>query len=144
MRYVLDTNVFNQVLDDKFALSALSDACGFVATKVQFCELEKTKKPPGRRAELLKVFDEIAPTLLAAAFSLDIPGAGLDEGEWSDDERIQKIRQELEAIKSKPNNWHDALIAGIALKYGYGLVTSDGPLAVVAERYGIRVHRVAT
>ena len=143
MKYVLDTNIFNRVADGRFDLASISDACGFVATMVQLRELENTKNPV-RRAALLQVFNETSLILSAAAFSFDIPGAGFDEGEWSSDERIKRMRDELESIDPKPNNWHDALIASAALKCGYGLVTSDEPLATVAMRYGIKVCHVTS
>jgi predicted nucleic acid-binding protein len=52
------------------------------------------------------------------------------------------MREALEAIKSKPNNWQDALIASVALKNGYSLVTADKDLANVAISFGINVHHV--
>lgn len=142
MKYVLDTNIFGRVLDGRFDLSTLPNACSFVATKIQVLELEAT--PGYRRAKLLNIFTEIAPEPAPAAFSFDIPGAGFGEGEWSCDDRVTKIREALEAIKSKPNNWQDALIAGVALKDGYGLATADKNLAKVASSFGIKVYHVAT
>jgi len=142
MKYVLDTNIFDRVLDSRFKVSALPDACSFVATKIQIREIGATPEP--RRSMLLATFKDIAPDLSAAAFSFDIPGAGFNEGEWSSDERITKLREALEANKSKPNNWQDALIAGVALKNGYGLVTADKDFAEVSAAYGIKVYHVAT
>lgn len=142
MKYVLDTNIFNRVLDGRFKLSTLPDACSFVATKIQVRELEAASEP--RRAALLATFAEVAPDLAPAAFSLDIPGAGLDEGEWSSDERVTRLHGALEARKPKLNNWQDALIAGVALKNGYGLATADGNLARVAADFGIKVYHVTT
>jgi rRNA-processing protein FCF1 len=140
MKYVLDTNIFNRVLDGRFKLFTLPDVCSFVATKIQVRELEAAPEP--RRTELLTTFTKIAPDLAPAAFSLDISGAGFDEGEWSCDDRVTRMREALEAIKSKPNNWQDALIASVALKNGYSLVTADKDLANVAISFGINVHHV--
>ena len=142
MKYVLDTNVFNRVLDGSFKLSTLTDACSFVATTIQVRELEAAPEP--RRAALLATFAEVAPDLAPAAFSFDIPGAGFDEGEWGSDDRVTKLRGALEALKPKFNNWQDALIAGVALKNGYGLATADGTLARVAANFGIKVYHLAT
>lgn len=141
MKYVLDTNVFNRVLDGRFALASIPDASGFIATTVQIRELESTRDPT-RRTDLLKIFVQVSPAMSLPAFSFDVPGAGFGEGEWSADERITEIWKELEAAKSKRNNWQDALIAGVALKHECGLITSDGPLADVATKYGIKVCHV--
>jgi predicted nucleic acid-binding protein len=143
MKYLLDTNIFNRVLDDKFSLSTLPAGSSFFATKVQLEELRKTPDPI-RRAALIKAFNDIAPELLSPAFAFDIAGAGLDEGSFRQDDRAAKLHADLEKIKSKFNNWHDALIAEVALLHGYILITTDRTLARVAERHGLSVHLVAT
>ncbi|RXN87800.1 hypothetical protein C7R54_14480 [Achromobacter aloeverae] len=133
--------MFNRVLDKQFDLSSVQDATGLVASPVQLYELRSTPDET-RRTELLQIFNSVTPDLEATALAFDIPGAGFDEANWGDDDRIQAVRNDLEKVKSKLNNWQDALIAGVALKYGYGLVTSDRLLADVAERHGITVRNI--
>ncbi len=135
MKHVLDTTVFNRVLDGLFDLSSLPNAAGLVATLVQVRELDATKDE-SRRAALHQVFQEVAPDLEQAAFSFDTPGAGFDEGEWSSDPKIAELAK---ALKPHRNNWKDALIAGTALKNGYALATADQNLAEVAKSFGIEV-----
>jgi len=142
VKIVLDTNIFNWLVDDRFDLSALPPGSSLVATLVQLRELEATTKPPGRREKLLVMFEAVAPDIEPAAFSWDVPGAGWGEGAWSSDARITEIREALDARKPKSNNMQDALIAGVALRDGYALATADTILADVAERFGIRVHSV--
>jgi predicted nucleic acid-binding protein len=142
MKFVLDTNVFNRVLDGRFTLSEIPDATGFVASQVQFCELGKTRDPV-RRAALLETFHHINAETQPAAFSFDIPGAGWDEGKWTDGQCASSLRSDLEALKPKFNNWHDALIAEVALTNGFGLVTGDRNLEIVATKHGVRVIYVA-
>lgn len=52
------------------------------------------------------------------------------------------MKADLDALKIKPNNLHDALVAEVALEYGYGLVTADKNLQIVAEQHGIKVYYV--
>ncbi len=143
MKYMLDTTVFNRILDGRFSVAVLPDVTGFVATKVQLSELKATNDPD-RRAKLLSTFSDVAPDIEHASFSFDIPGAGFDEGCWRAEDHATKLRTELEAMKPKLNNWQDALIAEAALCGGYGLATAAKNLALVAARHGIEVHLVET
>lgn len=143
MRYMLDTNIFNRILDGKFALSALPTGSSFVATEVQIEELKCTSNQV-RRTKLLEVFEEIAPDIVPASFSLDIAGAGLDQGALSNGDDAQRLRTALEALKPKLNNWHDSLIAEAAFIRGYGLITADRNLATIAKEHGLTVCHVTT
>lgn len=143
MKYVLDTTIFNRILDARFSLAVISDACGFVATKIQLSELKATKDQD-RRAQLLSTFSEVDLEIEHASFSLDIPGAGYDEGQWRDGDTAKELHSKLQAIKPKLNNWQDALIAEVAFLGGFGLATADKILAKVARQYGIKVHYVTT
>ncbi len=141
MKYVLDTVIFNRVLDGKFSLSSLPEGSAFVATRIQLEELKKTPDL-ARRCDLLRTFHEIAPELIPASFSFDIKGAGFDEGKWSESDDSIKLRSDLGKIKPKPNNWEDALIAEVALEQKYWLVTADKNLANVARKHGVSVYSV--
>jgi len=75
---MLDTNVFNHVLDGSMAAAEFAGRAMFV-TGIQADELKATKDP-GRQKALLAVFDQIAPNpLLASSFAFDIEGAGFDQ-----------------------------------------------------------------
>lgn len=141
--FVLDTVIFNRVQGHQGPRIDLSEDFPpnsvFVATKVQLGELENTPDET-LRFKLTKTFHEINPKLVPATFSFDIKGAGWDEANWSDDDkRLKKLHNDLEAEKSKLNNWQDALIAEVALKYGYWLATADKYLARTAIKHGVKV-----
>jgi rRNA-processing protein FCF1 len=140
VKYVVDTNIFNHLLDGRLTPSALPCAGAFVATNVQLRELEGTKDTV-RRAALMSTFHHLAPELVhTESFALNIPGSGFDESKWSDVQQATSLKLKLDALnKCKRNNWHDAIIAEVALVNGYGLVTNDGDLAKVAEQHGIAV-----
>lgn len=142
MKYVLDTNIFNQVLDGRIVLSEeFPPGSEFIATKVQLEELEKTRDQ-ARRSALRETFQNIDKELENPIFCWDIDGAGWDNANWGNsdsEELITKLRNDLEAIKSKFNNWHDAVIAEVAWRSGHILATADQNLANIAARHGIKV-----
>ncbi|MCX5723099.1 MAG: hypothetical protein NTX84_00995 [Nitrospirae bacterium] len=145
MQYVLDTNVFNRILDGKLQLSALSNCDQYVVTNVQLRELEAT--PDALRRELLvQIFHQVtAEHALTESFAWDIPGSGWGESKWNSDDgkRINSLKTSLDFLHEKPNNMQDAIIAEVALVNGYGLITADGDLARVASQHGIDVRHLA-
>lgn len=141
---MLDTNIFNRLLDGKFELSLFPVGSSFWATKVQLEEIKRTSNPV-RRADLLQTFEKIAPEIVPASFSLDIAGAGLDEGVLSNkSDKAKGLHNSLEALKQKFNNCHDAIIAEAAFFNSCVLVTADSNLANVAAEHGIVVYPITT
>ncbi|MEN3111150.1 type II toxin-antitoxin system VapC family toxin [Uliginosibacterium paludis] len=136
MKYMLDTNIFNLLLDGRFSLSFLSEVNGVFATPIQMEELSKTSDAE-RRNELLRIFEDVSPHVFSPSFSWDVPGAGWDDGEWSEHNDASQLWVALESNKSKLNNWEDALIAEAAMSADCCLVTADRLLAEVASRHGI-------
>jgi hypothetical protein len=77
MKYVLDTNIFNCLLDGRLSLSALPGDGEFIVTNVQLRELEATSDLV-RRTQLLRVFNQVAAVrVLTESFAYDIPGSGM-------------------------------------------------------------------
>ena len=141
MKYMLDTNIFNRVLDGKFCLSRFPKGSSFIATKIQFEELKRTPDAT-RKERLLGTFEEVNPVIVPPPFACDIAGAGPDEGCSTHGDAWHRLYAALEAIKPKMNNCHDALIAEAALLHGCGLATADANLAKVAGEYGLPVFLV--
>lgn len=141
MNLMLDTNIFNHILDEIFELSLFPSGATLFATKVQYEELKNTSNII-RRDKLLQTFIRIDPEIKPALFAWNIPGAGWSEGVWATGEEsdfYDELYNELEKLKSKPNNTQDAIIATIAYTKGYILVTEDGILSDVARKKGITV-----
>ena len=63
MRYVLDTNVFNKLLDGVVTIKDLPSDSQFVASHIQIDELKATRDDK-RRESLLSVFTAIAPEVV--------------------------------------------------------------------------------
>lgn len=103
MKYMLDTNIFNRILDEKLQIHELPNADGFVVTHVQFRELEATSNPV-RREQLLQKFHVISPErVLAESFCLDVAGAGLDEAKLSGDDGklLKSLEKSLDLLNKK-------------------------------------------
>jgi len=138
--YMLDTNVFNGVLDGK-ALPASFANERLLVTGIQAAELRATGKPE-RRAALLAVYEEIRPTSLpASSFAFDIEGAGFDQAYWNDgsgnfEKMLARLRQLDPKNKSAPNQVRDILIAETAIKHGATLVSGDSNLRQVVSEFG--------
>jgi len=75
--YMLDTNVFNDVLDRKISFGSFTGR-RMLVIGVQAAELRATPETL-RREKLLVVFEEINPdTVPTSSFAFDVEGAGLD------------------------------------------------------------------
>lgn len=155
---MFDTNVFNRLLDGVVPLSALSGRVTAHATHIQRDEISNTTDPD-RRRELLQIFGELldstTPTssLLVGVSRVGEARVGggrflpthsavwgvssWDNATWSSDASLyERIKADLDALnKGKKNNPQDALIAETSIVEGHILITDDGDLATVTEKY---------
>ena len=139
--YMLDTTVFNDVLDQKIDLSPYPSG-HLLVTAVQEHELRDTKDPD-RRSKLLGVFKDIAPAILTASSAcFDIAGAGFDEAHWNDGSgRFEAMLSRLQALTNRrksrlPNQIKDIVIAETAIKNNAVLISQDGNLRIVVIEHG--------
>jgi predicted nucleic acid-binding protein len=143
MKCVVDTCVINRLADGTLPLEKLPPDAQFIVSHVQRDEINKTKDAT-RRAKLLEVFstvvDVVAPT---ESFLVGVSRVGA--AKVSDGRDYSNLKATLDSLnKGKANNTHDVLIAEVALKNGYTLITSDKSLSVAAEKHGCQVIYVET
>ena len=138
MAYVVDTNIFNKLVDGILRVEDLPSDGPYLATHVQIDEINNTKDAE-RRARLFLMFAEVRPQVVPTeSFVWDI--SRWDHGKWSDGVLYTRLKQDLDALnKSKSNNARDILIAEVAIANGYTLVTADRHLAAITERHGGKV-----
>ena len=138
MPYVVDTNIFNKLVDGIIAPDDLPSDEPFVATHVQVDEINNTSDKE-RRAQLFLKFVELGPKIVPTeSFALGVSRLG--HGKLSDGVLFTKLKQDLDTMnKSKPNNVRDVLIAEVAILNGFTLLTADGDLCEVVKRHGGRV-----
>jgi predicted nucleic acid-binding protein len=140
--YMLDTNVFNHLLDQKISASLFAGH-HVIAAGIQADELSATSNDD-RRTFLLDVFKEVAPVhTLSSSFAFGIEGAGLGQAYWNDGtEQFRKMLARLEMLDQKKyrhlNQTRDVLIAETAIKNGAILITGDTNLRQVMSEFGGR------
>src|SRR5262249_4683846 len=130
--YMLDTNVFDWLLDGKVSIDAFRGR-RLLATHVQWDELEAAKKDyPERAAALLSMFEKIDPKMhnTSSAFW---GVSNWDQSSWSPEDgigqRMVDRLTQLDRKKRDPNNQRrDVLIAHTAIKNEATLISDDGPL----------------
>lgn len=151
--YLLDTNIFSNLIAGKLTPGDLPSDGQFWATPVQLQEL-KEAKADSNRDRLLSLFKELVGVdrTIPAAFAFDVPGAGWNQGEWRNDgSSWQTLKKDLdEAWEKKPgkkrksskkeNNAKDASIAEAAKFNKFILLTCDSALANVAAKHGVEVQ----
>ena len=124
--YMLDTNIFNRILDDNLDLEKFNKPHKpLFATHVQKDEINKTPDV-NRRNNLLSIF-EIADDSIPTESAL-WGQSKWGKAKWAADDLVEQILKELNKKKRKKNNPKDALIADTAIKNNYILVTEDGDL----------------
>jgi predicted nucleic acid-binding protein len=138
LNYMVDTNVFNWLVQGYLAIDDLPSDGDFFATPVQRAELEATRDD-AKRGALLANFSEVVTGLYSAPFTFDVPGAGFDQGRMTDGILASAIRSDLDGERKKRNNIQDALIAETAITTGFTLVTCDRTLRNVAQAHGCTV-----
>lgn len=137
MNCILDTNIFNWLVDGRISIEQLPKGTRY-ATHVQIDELSRTTDE-ARRTGLLSQFAVLQPRIVpteTAAWGVSRWGGS----KWGEGNEYQCLKAELDAKNSrKPNNVQDALIAEVAIINKYILVTADADLAQVAEGHGCSV-----
>jgi hypothetical protein len=97
-RCMLDTNIFNRVVEEKLYASTL-DGCRVFATPVQVRELSATTNAD-KRKRLLSAFETLEPKEV-------IPSAVWDDGNWdhatfsSEDGLYEKLSERLSELDAR-------------------------------------------
>jgi predicted nucleic acid-binding protein len=124
MKYMLDTNIFNQVLDGDLLIEKLPSDGTFVATHVQKDELAATPDV-NRRSRLLSQFEAVSPNrAITSSFCFDI--SRFDQAASGDGIVFNILKDALDTLNDgKRNNAQDALIGETCIANGFTLVTCD-------------------
>lgn len=133
MAYLLDTNIFNQLVDGRISFADLPCDGPFLATYLQVQEIGNTNRQE-RRELLQSKFQEINPQTVPVETSLwGVTPYG--EGKYGGDSDLFKsLLVELDAKNNaKKNNYADVLIAEVTIVNGHTLITADQDLADLVE-----------
>ena len=136
-RYVVDVNIINKLVDGLIQLEDLPDDGQFIASHIQLDEINRTKdeERPGR---LFLVFSKLE-TKIEPTETRILGLTRFGEGKYSDRLLHNSLKGKRDVLNDeKSNNNKDALIAEVAIKNGYTLLTADYHLTKVAEENVVR------
>jgi predicted nucleic acid-binding protein len=129
--FMLDTNIFNKVLDGQVCIDVFCKSSIYI-THVQHDELKATNNVL-RRKQLLEIFHLIEKKKIPTESAIfDV--SHFDEAKFSDGILYEQIKKELDAVKKKPNNIQDALIAETSIEKSLILITTDRTLQEIVCR----------
>jgi rRNA-processing protein FCF1 len=140
---MLDTNIFNRLVEGRLAIGDLPSDDEFFATSIQIQELNATKDG-AYRAILIAKFAEMGPKLDQVKTTL-WGFASWGEGSWGGvGDYFGKIKDEMDLLnKNKDSNSADALIGEASISNHHILITTDKHLAEVVERHGGGVMKIS-
>lgn len=148
--YMLDTVVFNRILDDKISIALPTGGISrLLVTNMQLAQLCATRDEQ-RRNNLLSVAKKVNPEkILAEAFCFDVDGAGMDEAKWCENipefeemctHLITLDKKSKKKVKNPPlNQFCDIVIGLTAINIHAIFVSDDYNLQKVVKEKGGRV-----
>jgi predicted nucleic acid-binding protein len=140
MKYVVDTNIINWLIDGKIERAALPSDGEFVATHIQIDEINRTSDEDRRARLLLTLASTIRELLPTESAVWNI--SRFDWCKMGDGMIYTSIKNDLDAKNTgRRSNIHDALIAEVAIVNGFTLLTADADLAHVATNHNGVVRR---
>jgi predicted nucleic acid-binding protein len=132
--YMFDTNIFNTILDEAFAVESISANMVLYVTRVQFDEISNTTKKE-RRARLLATFEEV-PQAMTGTDTFLMNESLINQDSIGPAIIFNALLETLDSKKKKPNNPRDALIGETAINRRHTLVTDDGDFREAVIEHG--------
>lgn len=136
--YLLDTNVFDFILERSIKISKLTEIGEYFTTNVQHSEL-KNIPDMDKRNKLLKIYSDLPQTKINLESGIWIDDLYWDDNQPWKDEVGQTAQKLVGNSQKKP--WKDALIGEIAKINNLILVTNDSTFENKAKTTGIMVIR---
>lgn len=140
--FMLDTNVFNHLIEGRIAMSSLPSEFSIFVTHIQKDEIDnnwepKTEDDAEKKAQVLEQF-KMLPDAMLPTESTILGVSVLGESKLGKGENYKKIFEFLMAIDPKriDANQADALIGEVALNVGLELITGDRNLKHIVEQLG--------
>jgi predicted nucleic acid-binding protein len=138
MKYMVDTNIINWLVDGSLSTGDFANDASFVATHIQHDELSKTRDSK-RRELLLDRFTSLVDSTIPTESAI-VGISKLDSCRIGDGILYGQLKSDLDSLNHcKDNNSEDALIAEAAIVNSHTLITADEDLRTVAEQHGCNV-----
>ena len=138
MQYMVDTNIFDWLIDGTLSTENFPKDTHFVATHIQHGELNETRDS-ARKRQLLDRFETLVDSTVPTESTV-LGTSKLGSCKLGSETLFNQLKASLDSLTSKKrNNSADVLIAEAAIANGHTLITADQHLRIVAERYGCTV-----
>jgi len=135
MKYVVDTNIVNWLIDGKINDAQLPSDGQFVATHIQIEEINKTADEDRRARLFITLASSLSGILPTETAISGISREGLSKA--GDGALFSSIKNSLDSLNNgKHNNINDALIAEASIVNSHTLLTADSDLAQVTKEHG--------
>ena len=136
MNCMLDTNIFNDILNKNIRLSSIRENIKCFVTHIQLDEIKQTQNEE-RKKKLLEIFNKVTDKKIPTdTFVLGVSRLG--QAKLSNGKLYKSILDKLnKKNKNKKNNDKDVLIAETAKNNGFALITHDMDLFKVATKFGV-------
>lgn len=135
MKYVVDTNIINWLIDGKVDKAGMPGDGEFVATHVQIDEINRTSDEERRARLFLTLASSLSGLLQTETTVLNV--SRFDFSKLGDGVIYTSIKNQLDAMNGgAPSNICDALIAEVSIVNTHTLLTADRDLAKVAADHG--------
>lgn len=132
MRYMFDTNVFNEILDGCIEIKKIHSLGHLFVTSIQELEILKTKREVRKQAlqEIFKSIDSDHITPVTKVWGVFPWGKGPWGGEEGELYPLLMERMKIAAPKGRGNQ-NDAIIAETSITHNCILITNDNALKSV-------------
>jgi len=135
MKYLVDTNIFNWLVDRKIADTLLPNDGEFFVTHIQIDEINKTSNEE-RRARLFLTMASSLSGVIPTETTI-IGRSRIGRSKLGSGKVYTSIKNKLDEINGgKRSNINDALIAEASIVNSHTLLTADVDLASVTEEQG--------
>jgi predicted nucleic acid-binding protein len=136
MSFILDTNVFNHLVEGKINMEELPLEFPILITHLQRDEINNCPDPV--KKSYLQSWLRVLPDMEVPTETMVWDVSQFDKAKWGDGEIYTKILDQLNARKKRKNNANinDALIGEVAIKNQFVLVTNDADLGDIVKSLG--------
>ncbi|RUX91115.1 MULTISPECIES: hypothetical protein [unclassified Mesorhizobium] len=138
MKVMLDTNVFNHLVEGSIDPAPIPAEWEPVITHIQNDEIERTSDPTKRNAlqAMVTAVTHVRVPTETAVWGMSRWG----EAKWTGPASLySELKDQLDREKKRPSNSADALIADTCIQNGFLLVTNDQALKKIASANGCAV-----
>ena len=143
MKYVVDTNIINWLIDGRIDKSAMPGDGEFVATHIQIDEINKTSDEERRARLFLTLASSLSGLLQTETTVFNV--SRFNFSKLGDGVIYKSIKNQLDAMNGgKPSNIRDALIAEVSIVNTHTLITADQDLAKATRDHGGMVRLFTT